>query len=82
MCDFPTPQLPTSVTPQIGPFLLQDQSYYKVVAQMSALAREEGQAHQDYKPHLVETVRLAEDKDGSKYGERLECRHALEPAIE
>ena len=59
--DFPTPQLPTSVSPQIGPFLLQDQSYYKVVAQMSALRREEGQIHHDYKPHLIGTVRLAEE---------------------
>jgi site-specific DNA-cytosine methylase len=59
MGDFPTPQLPTAVSPQIGPCLLQDQSYYTVVAQMSALTREEGQVHQDFKPHLVGTVRFS-----------------------
>ena len=59
MGDYPTPQLEEEqMSPQIGAFLLQDESYYKTAAPIQSLIAVTAQVYYDFKPHLVGTVRL------------------------
>jgi hypothetical protein len=57
MGDFPTPQyVGEQESPQIGPFLLQDSSYYRMVAPIQSMVMDSAQVHYDFKPHLLGTV--------------------------
>jgi hypothetical protein len=70
MGDYPTPQLEEEqMSPQIGAFLLQDESYYRTAAPIQSLIAVTAQVYFDFKPHLVGTVRLEGSEELKVWGE-------------